>query len=166
MTSQIDWPSIRAAAVTLGVREAARRAAVNLDQQETTRFVNRALKRSEREGWIKQKNAIISNHPAQAKPLSAVVINGAESIANSLADDSRETRINLSRGLKNASKHVADMDGAQAFKNARTVKEVAQGASLVHSWEAKANASPIGNLSLNILTNAAAIQLNASGQEE
>lgn len=55
--TDIDWPGIRAAAVTIGVREAARRAATNLPPVEANRFVERVLKRSTREGWIKEKQA-------------------------------------------------------------------------------------------------------------
>ena len=50
--SAIDWPGIRAAAVAIGVREAARQAGSNLPPDELVRFTERVMKRSSREGWL------------------------------------------------------------------------------------------------------------------
>lgn len=85
MTSAIDWPGIRANAVFMGIRAAARAAAVNLPDDEQTRFVNRALQRAHREGWtdakqVAQSSVVVGNE----KPMSSTVITGAEAGQNML----------------------------------------------------------------------------------
>src|SRR5262245_5237495 len=103
----IDWPGIRANAVLIGVREAARQAARDLPPREKERFVDRVLQRCRRQGWLREKNAIIAANAAkisaptsQALPLSANVGTGSQAAATRLADDSNETKIYLSTAAK------------------------------------------------------------------
>jgi hypothetical protein len=42
---EIDWPGLRAAAVAIGIRKAARHAARDLPPNEQARFIQRAMKR-------------------------------------------------------------------------------------------------------------------------
>lgn len=85
VSQSIDWPGIRAAAVIVGVREAARQAGADLPSLERNRFVERVLKRSAREGWIVQKAEIMSaTRTNDEKAMSANVLTGAESMQNML----------------------------------------------------------------------------------
>ena len=49
---EIDWAGLRAAAVAIGIRKAARQAARNLPPDEQERFVQRAMKRCSRQKWL------------------------------------------------------------------------------------------------------------------
>ena len=49
---EIDWAGIRAAAVAIGIRRAARQAARDLLPDEQERFMQRAMKRCSRERWL------------------------------------------------------------------------------------------------------------------
>src|SRR6266536_292779 len=51
---EIDWAGLRAAAVAIGIRQAARQAARDLPSGEQERFVQRAMKRCSREKWLVQ----------------------------------------------------------------------------------------------------------------
>jgi hypothetical protein len=104
----VDWAGIRAAAVVMGIRNAARKAAQNLPEYQHDRFVNRVMRRASREKWIAAKEEAVSamstgvdktmsylasglsaHEPEQpqvletpstrhAKPLSAPVLSGSE----------------------------------------------------------------------------------------
>lgn len=158
----IDWPGIRANAVSLGIRGAARAAAADLPPDEQVRFTERVMKRASREGWevhrekamasagmsaeMSAVSAKLSNH---AKPLSANVRNGAESMANTLADDSKATRLAGSRYARRTLEHAAQLDPETALEQAQNVKAVVASASTIHSWEAKQAApSVMVNLAL------------------
>ena len=56
----VDWSGIRAAAVVMGVRAAARKAADNLPEHQQKRFINRVMQRCHREGWITAKDEALS----------------------------------------------------------------------------------------------------------
>ena len=49
---EIDWAGLRAAAVAIGIRPAARQAARDLPPDEQERFVQRAMKRCSRQKWL------------------------------------------------------------------------------------------------------------------
>lgn len=109
MTEPIDWPGIRAAAVTIGVREAARQAGQHLPPGELKRFTDRVMQRCHREGWIREKKRIIQEPPpiTTSKPLSAKVSNGADSLVNHLAQKKEKSRLNLAKFVVNASSVAA-----------------------------------------------------------
>ena len=50
---EIDWPGLRAAAVAIWIRKAARHAARDLPPDEQERFIQRAMKRCSRESKSK-----------------------------------------------------------------------------------------------------------------
>jgi hypothetical protein len=135
----IDWAGIRAAAVTVGVRRAARQAARDLPPDEQKRFVDRVMQRSHREGWIRQKTAIIEKRldVAQAKPMSAPVSTGADSIAAALAEDSDATKIGFSTTARKFAEHVATKKPNLDKDRAQAIRHMAGVASTVHGWEAK-----------------------------
>ena len=78
--SVVDWPGIRASAVAVGVREAARRSAAHLPDDERERFVFRVLKRSQREGWVVGAKATRAAPVARqtAGPMSSNVLTGGD----------------------------------------------------------------------------------------
>lgn len=112
-----DWSGIRAASVTVGVREAARQAAKDLPPDEQDRFVERVMKRCSREGWLIQAQAVRTapRTQQQAKPLSAPVRNGADSITSTLAERHSKTKLGLSAWAVTSAEHLAQLKGEEAL---------------------------------------------------
>src|SRR5262249_19807798 len=138
-SDEIDWGGLRAAAVAIGIRKAARHAARDLPPDEQERFVQRAMKRCSRQKWLvksqQDKAWAVATSPTA---LSANVRKGSDVLSDVLAEDSREIRLSLSRYARRASK-----DAEQAtLREAPEVKQVAQVAAITHRWndqESKAN---------------------------
>jgi len=84
---EIDWAGLRAAAVAIGIRPAARQAARNLPPDEKERFVQRAMKRCSREKWLvksqQDKTDAIVMFPTA---LSANVRKGSDVLSEVLAE--------------------------------------------------------------------------------
>ncbi|HEY5446122.1 MAG TPA: hypothetical protein VIJ87_16965, partial [Pyrinomonadaceae bacterium] len=94
---EIDWAGLRAAAVAIGIRKAARQAARDLPPDEQERFVQRAMKRCSREKWlVKSQQDMAEAILTSSTALSADVRKGCDVLTEILEDDSRETRIGLS----------------------------------------------------------------------
>jgi hypothetical protein len=146
---EIDWPGLRAAAVAIGIRPAARQAARNLPPDEQERFVQRAMKRCSREKWLvkheQDKADAIATSP---HALSANVRKGADVLSEVLAEDSRETRIDLSAAARKAAETFAKMPGSKVIKHAQAHRHVTRSASVLHGWDDKGNPVPF---SLNVL---------------
>ena len=126
-SAQIDWPGLRAAAVAVGVREAARRAAADLPDDERERFTQRVMKRCSRERWLATAAAHREQAPTKQRgqPLSAIVRNGAETIAETLAARRDQTRLGLSRYVERMSTDAAELAGLSDAQNVRHVASVA-----------------------------------------
>jgi len=150
MSDQIDWPGIRANAVTMGIRGAARAAAVNLTPEERERFVKRVLKRAEREGWQEAKRAamssaggnvvnVVSKPGAPAIPLSSNVVNGADSVSITLGEMGRDTKLAGMEYAKLVTEHARGMARAEperALEAAGNVKAALQSAAIAGDWQA------------------------------
>ena len=94
---EIDWAGLRAAAVAIGIRPAARQAAQDLPPDEQERFVQRAMKRCSREKWLVKSQQDKANAIAKSPTaLSADVRKGSDVLNEALAEDSRATRLGLS----------------------------------------------------------------------
>jgi hypothetical protein len=149
-SEEIDWPGLRAAAVAIGIRRAARQAARNLPPDEQERFVQRAMKRCSREKWLAQsqkyKADALTTSPTA---LSANVRKGSDVLSEILADDSRETRVGLSAAARKAAETFAKMPGAKVIKHAQAHRHVTRSASVLHGWDEKGNPVPF---SLNVLS--------------
>ena len=146
---EIDWPGLRAAAVAIGIRQAARQVARDLPPDEQERFVQRAMKRCSRQKWLVKSqqdkaDAVVTSPTA----LSANVRNGAEVLSELLAEDSRETRISLSAAARKAAETLAKMPGSKVIKHAQAHRHVTASSSLLHGWDDKGNPIPF---SLNVL---------------
>src|SRR2546422_3115375 len=105
---EIDWAGLRAAAVAVGIRQAARQAARNLPPDEQERFVLRAMKRCSRQKWLTKSqqdkaDAVVTSPSA----LSANVRKGSDVLSEVLAEDSRATRIGLSAAARKVAEHLA-----------------------------------------------------------
>ncbi len=105
---EIDWAGVRAAAVAIGIRRAARQAAIDLPPDEQERFVQRAMKRCSHQKWLvkaqQDKADAVATSPSA---LSANVRKGSDVLSEVLAEDSRATRIGLSAAARKAAEHLA-----------------------------------------------------------
>jgi hypothetical protein len=76
---EIDWAGLRAAAVAIGIRPAARQAAQDLPPDEQERFVQRAMRRCSREKWLVKSQQDKANAIAKSPTaLSADVRKGSD----------------------------------------------------------------------------------------
>jgi hypothetical protein len=146
---EIDWAGLRAAAVAIGIRRAARQAAHDLPPDEQERFVQRAMKRCSRQKWLAKAqqdkaDAVVTSPTA----LSANVRKGSDVLSEVLAEDSRATRIGLSAAARKAAKTLAKMPGSKVIKHAQAHRHVTASSSLLHSWDEKGNPIPF---TLNVL---------------
>ena len=132
----IDWPGLRAAAVAVGIRQAARQAAQDLPPDEQERFIQRAMKRCSREKWLvksqQDKAVAVAMSPGA---LSANVRKGSDVLSEVLAEDSRETRIGLSAAARKAAATFAKMPGSKVIKHAQAHRHMTASASQLHSWD-------------------------------
>jgi len=147
---EIDWPGLRAAAVAVGIRQAARQAARDLPPDEQERFVQRAMKRCSREKWLAKAqqdkaDALVMSPTA----LSANVRKGSDVLSDVLAEDSRETRISLSAAARKAAETFANMPGTKVIKHAQAHRHMTASSSVLHSWNDKGNQIPF---TLNVLS--------------
>ena len=127
--NDVDWPGLRAAAVAIGIRKAARQAARDLPPNEQERFVQRAMKRCSREKWLvkaqQDKADALATSPSA---LSATVRTRADTLANALSDESCAIRMNVASALCEAAEHFAEMPGEKLLQSqtARVFKNLAQ----------------------------------------
>jgi len=100
---EIDWAGLRAAAVAIGIRRAARQAAQDLPPDEQERFVQRAMKRCSRQKWLaKAQQDKADTIVMSPTALSANVRKGCDVLSEVLAEDSRATQIGLSAAARKA----------------------------------------------------------------
>jgi hypothetical protein len=146
---EIDWAGLRAAAVAIGIRPAARQAAQDLPPDEQERFIQRAMKRCSREKWLiksqrDKADAIVTSPTA----LSANVRKRSDVLSEVLAEDSRETRIGLSAAARKAAETFAKMHGTKVIKHAQAHRHMTASSSVLHRWDDKGNQIPF---TLNVL---------------
>jgi hypothetical protein len=135
--NDVDWTGLRAAAVAIGIRKAARQAARDLPPDEQERFVQRAMKRCSREKWLVKYEQVKADAVAMSPTaLSANVRTGADALANALAEDSQATRIAAARAHRKATEHAANLSGQTLMDKdvAQALKHHDQGAAIVHGW--------------------------------
>ena len=159
---EIDWPGLRAAAVAVGIRQAARQAARDLPPDEQERFVQRAMKRCSREKWlIKSKQDKADAVLTSPTTLSANVRKGSDVLSGVLVEDSRATRIGLSAAARKAAEAFADMPGTKVIKHAQAHRHMTASSSVLHSWDEKGNQIPF---TLNVL-NINSLQIDQNDPE-
>ncbi len=146
---EIDWPGLRAAAVTIGIRQAARQAARDLPPEEQERFVQRAMKRCSRQKWlVKSQEDKADAAVTSPTALSANVRKGSEVLSEVLAEDSRATRIGLSTAARKAAEHLAASKPTKIVRKHRALRSITQSAAELHDWNEKHPTKPF---SLNVL---------------
>ena len=148
---EIDWAGLRAAAVAIGIRPAARQAARDLPPDEQERFIQRAMKRCSRQKWlVKSQQDKAEAVVASPSALSANVRKGADVLSETLAEDSRETRLGLSGAARKAAETFGKMPGSKVIKHAQAHRHVTASASVLHSWDAQQDngANVIVNIAL------------------
>src|SRR5262245_51434830 len=147
----VDWPGLRAAAVAIGIRKAARQAARDLPPDEQERFVQRAMKRCSREKWLVKAEQDKADALAMSPTaLSANVRKGADVLSEILEEDSRETRIGLSAAARKGADTLAKMPGSKVIKHAQAHRHLTASASRLYRWDGKDNPIPF-SLNVNVL---------------
>lgn len=126
----VNWEAVRALAMVVGVREAARR----MGLKECT-----VQQRSARESWLATAEAKQVNRLAVAQRSGLTVacnqLSPAALIQSELASLGSKTRLSLARGIAKAGEHVETMDGQEILIDAQNIKSIAQTADLVHGWK-------------------------------
>jgi hypothetical protein len=142
---EIDWAGLRAAAVAIGIRRAARQAALDLPPDEQERFVQRAMKRCSRQKWLvksqREKADAVATSPTA---LSANVRNGADVVSQTLAEDSRETRLALSKAALRSARKVKSVP----VRTAKELRDLTAAASEIGEWDKLGGE---GKITLNVL---------------
>lgn len=146
----IDREAVKTLAIAVGVREAARQMGI----PEST-----VKSWSTRGAWFKQP--ILP--PTLTKPNNASTASKtpSDALADTLRKRSGKTKLHLSKFTLDASKAAARSKGD--LKLARSVKEIAQTASLVHQWEG--TQSGMGPISFQVLAQRAYFQTGQSSSE-
>jgi hypothetical protein len=154
-SEEIDWPGLRAAAVAIGIRKAARQAARDLPPDEQERFVQRAMKRCSRQKWLVKSqqdraDAVVTSPSA----LSANVRKGADVLSELLAGNSKRSKIGFSKASVKAAEHFAELPAKELVgKNtAQAMKHHVSSAAITHNWEnAKGNVAAQSIVNVNVL---------------
>lgn len=147
VAAPVNWEAVRALAMVVGVREAARR--MGISEAAT-------MQRSKREGWLSSPEARQVNKLAVAQrsgltaprqQLSAGAVIQAE-----IAALGSKTRLSFARATAKVGEHVAELPPEQILADAGNVKAIAQTADLVHGWK---DAAPQVKIRLDVLGSAA-----------
>jgi hypothetical protein len=147
---QIDWSGIRAAAIAgNNIREAARSAASDLQPIEQARFVQRVLKRAQREQWLAKARAVAeAAKPINESPSSAIVSNGSDSLARTLATRKDKSAMHLSSYVVKASEQASRLKGFHTLSTAQEVRHVAAVRSHLWPEERQEQASVMVNVAI------------------
>ena len=109
------------------------------------------MKRCSRQKWlVKSQQDKADAVVMSASALSANVRKGADVLSETLAEDSRETRLGLSGAARKAAETFAKMPGSKVIKHAQAHRHVTASASVLHSWDAQQDngANVIVNIAL------------------
>lgn len=148
VATPVNWEAVRALAMVVGVREAARRMGIK---------ESAAQQRSAREGWLSSPEAKRANQMAIAQRSGLTVapcnqLSPAALISAELTALGSKTKLGIARGLARAGEVIGEMGGVQVIDNAHEIKSVAQTADLVHGWK---DAAPQVKIRLDVLGSAA-----------
>ncbi len=135
----IDWGGIRASAVVIGVREAARRAVPHLRGEEQIRFVNRVLKRSEREQWMpKGWKSPASAMRTAGRDVSSTVITGAEILSQHMTNCDNESKIGYATVSRKLATRFSEMEPDDLIACTPAVKDGVVIADKTFGWTRQA----------------------------
>jgi len=141
----ISWEAVKALAMVVGVREAARRMELSEEQVK---------KRCTREGWLSDPRARLAatNAVALRSGISAPVptspMSPAALIAQEMAELNSSTRLGHARAAKAVASHVQTLNGQELLADMSNVKAAAQHASTTFAW---ADQQPASRVRLEVL---------------
>ncbi len=118
--------AVKTLATAIGVREAARQTGIPESTVQSW---------SARYQWFTPPKL----PPTISNPRNATIATKkpSDALADTLRDESRQTKLNLSRGILRASRAIAEADPRELLEKADKVKAMAGAGSVVHSWEEK-----------------------------
>jgi hypothetical protein len=117
-----QWAQIYTAyASGIGLREIAR----NMDIPAGT-----VLAHAKREGWTRAIESAKALVPAQSPP----AVTPADAAAATLGEHSKRTRAGLARAYTRAAEHASELDGRDILERAARLKDITQGAGIIHGW--------------------------------
>jgi hypothetical protein len=126
------WAEIRTAyASGIGLREIARNMGIS---------PNSVLSRATREGWTKQVKAAMALGGVQDTTLAVPV---ADAVAATLGEHSKRTRAGLARAYTRAAEHASELDGGEILERAARLKDITQGAGMIHGWSGAGGSATI-----------------------
>lgn len=125
---QVNRDEVKTLAIAIGVREAARKLGLN---ENTVRQWSR------RQGWFKQP---------EPKPIPATIVKQqgnsvtsvtkpSDALRSALDDDSRETRLNLSKGARSAAKLFGEAPGEFTVARSEDFRRIVSSAAQIHNWQ-------------------------------
>lgn len=138
----VNWEAVRALAMVVGVREAARRMEIN---EETVK------KRCTRERWLASSEAQRANRIARDMRSGVTVspqLSPAALVASELQQLGNKSRLSLARGIAKAGEHIEQMQPADIVQDANNVKAIAQTADIVHGFR---NSAPNVKIRIGVL---------------
>ncbi len=140
----IDWSGIRTASAFLGVREAARRAAINFPPSDQQTIVERIRKRAHREQWADKDKASVMSPLTRVNPetgtivqiaMSPIVPTGSE-IAQAVASDHRSrTKAAFSRNSLRTAEHLDTLSPEQIMDRAGKLRDLVTVAEKSQDWQ-------------------------------
>ena len=141
----IEWGAVRALAMVVGVREAARRMQLSEEQVK---------KRCTREGWLSSPEARAAQQQSVAMrsgvsaPMPRSPMSPGNLILAEIAALGQQSRVSLARGIAKAGAHVESLSGPEILDRSGDVKAIAQTADLVHGWK---DSTPNVKIRLDVL---------------
>jgi hypothetical protein len=133
MKQPIDREAVKTLAIAVGVREAARQLGLNEE---------RVLKWSQRGNWLKQPDPT-PQPPTVTKNDVLTVRKPSEVLSTALADDSKATRIGLSKGTRKAAEVFGRLKGASVIRISEDLRRIVSSASQIHNWEQQESGSGV-----------------------
>jgi hypothetical protein len=155
IAEDVDWSGLRASAVIMGIKPAARAACRHLPEDEQARFVERVAKRASREGWEAHRVSTMSTLTTapqrqggtQPKPLSTPVHDAATIQAEQNAENGARSRSAALRYSARNLEHLADLPAEEGVLLAPQAASLVKVAATAGDWDAERGAS----VSVNVL---------------
>lgn len=129
----VNWEEVKMLAISIGVREAARRMELSEDA---------VRQRSSREGWLANLPRSQPLPPSMVRPVT-VVTSAANLLVQELSDLGGKSRIAVARGLHKGAKEIEQMPGSYIVANATDIQSTVKSLAVIHAWQADRPATKI-----------------------
>ncbi len=134
-----DWPAVKATAIARNsIKEAAELHSVSYEA---------AKQRASREAWpvgrrpakaAEQAKQVAHAQLVKVSPSAvASVTSASDAIATAIAQDGRNTKLDLAKAARKAAGTLRDLPGEAIVEKAQQMRHVASTAALLHGWEEK-----------------------------